>query len=59
MPAPARTPQRLAAQQQAQCAGSEFVARFICDERVRLRFCRDRWNEHPDCNVETPRNNNY
>ena len=25
------------------------------DERVRLRFCRDRWNEHPDCMVEPPR----
>jgi len=57
-PAAAASAQRLGAQQQAQCGDSSFVARFICDERVRLRFCRDRWNEHPDCNVETPRNSN-
>ncbi len=50
-------PQRLAGEQQAQCAGSEFISRFICNERVRLRFCRDRWNEHPDCKVETTTSN--
>jgi len=50
-------PQRLAGEQQVQCAGSEFISRFICNERVRLRFCRDRWNEHPDCRVETTTGN--
>jgi hypothetical protein len=47
-----RPAQRLAAQQQSQCAGTEYLARLVCEERVRLRFCRDRWDEHPDCMVD-------
>jgi hypothetical protein len=47
-----RPPQRLKALQQAQCADAEFLGRFVCNERVRLRFCRDRWNEHEDCRVD-------
>lgn len=37
--------------QEKQCADSNFLSRLVCDERVRLRYCRDRWNEHPDCMV--------
>lgn len=37
--------------QEKQCAESNFFSRLVCDERVRLRYCRDRWNEHPDCMV--------
>ncbi|KAA0222228.1 hypothetical protein EDM76_13600 [bacterium] len=42
---------RLAAVQQAQCGSEALLARFVCNERVRLRFCRNRWNAHPDCEV--------
>ena len=45
-------PARLQVAQQEQCASAELFSRLICDERVRLRFCRDRWNEHPDCIVQ-------
>ncbi|MCO5108365.1 MAG: hypothetical protein M9907_14985 [Burkholderiaceae bacterium] len=45
----ARQGDRLAAVQQAQCGSEALLARFVCNERVRLRFCRDRWNAHPDC----------
>ena len=47
----ARAGDRLAAAQQAQCGGEALLARFVCNERVRLRFCRNRWNAHPDCEV--------
>lgn len=50
-----RAPQRLAAVQDAQCGNEGFLSRLICMERVRLRFCRDRWNAHPDCIVESAR----
>jgi len=53
--APGAAAPRLAAQQQAQCADTSYLSRLVCEERVRLRFCRDRWNEHPDCMVEPPR----
>jgi hypothetical protein len=49
-PAP-RAGDRLAAVQQAQCGSEALLARFVCNERVRLRFCRNRWNAHPDCEV--------
>lgn len=44
---------RLAAVQRAQCGDEALLGRFVCNERVRLRFCRDRWNAHPDCIVGT------
>lgn len=47
----ARAGDRLAAVQQAQCGSEALLARFVCNERVRLRFCRNRWNAHPDCEV--------
>lgn len=37
--------------QEKQCAETNFFSRLVCDERVRLRYCRDLWNEHPDCMV--------
>lgn len=40
---------------QAACSDEALVSRLICNERVRLRFCRERWNAHPDCLVETPK----
>lgn len=49
--ASARAGDRLAAVQQAQCGSEALLARFVCNERVRLRFCRNRWNAHPDCEV--------
>jgi hypothetical protein len=53
---PRARPMRLAEAQQAGCADEGLISRLICNERVRLRFCRDRWNAHPDCMVEAPRN---
>lgn len=51
---PAKQPSgRLRAAQDGQCADANFFSRLVCDERVRLRFCRDRWNEHPDCTVQS------
>lgn len=47
----ARAGDRLAAAQQAQCGSEALLARLVCNERVRLRFCRNRWNTHPDCEV--------
>ncbi|GAA4416738.1 hypothetical protein [Quisquiliibacterium transsilvanicum] len=47
---------RLAETQQAGCSDEGAISRLICNERVRLRFCRERWNAHPDCMVESPRN---
>lgn len=46
--------QRLAALQQSQCGDQTLLARIVCDERIRLRYCRDRWNQHPDCTVSAP-----
>lgn len=43
---------RLAARQLAECGASGSLGRTICNERVRLRFCRERWNKHPDCRLE-------
>lgn len=50
-PPAVRAGDRLAAVQQAQCGSEALLARFVCNERVRLRFCRNRWNAHPDCEV--------
>jgi hypothetical protein len=44
----------LAAIQQAQCAEATMLGRVVCNERVRLRYCRERWNAHPDCVVAAP-----
>ncbi|HLS56928.1 MAG TPA: hypothetical protein VK052_12695 [Zeimonas sp.] len=51
---PARTGERLAPLQAAQCGDESLLARVVCNERVRLRFCRGRWNDHPDCEAAKP-----
>lgn len=43
----------LATAQQAQCANEGFLTRFVCHERVRLAYCENRWNRHPDCMVDS------
>jgi hypothetical protein len=48
---------RLAGAQAEQCAEGNLFSRLICDERVRLRFCRNRWNDHPDCVIAEPQRN--
>ncbi|MCL4182875.1 MAG: hypothetical protein KJ011_05450 [Burkholderiaceae bacterium] len=53
-PVATRGEERLAALQQAQCAGATMLGRVVCNERVRLRYCRERWNAHPDCIVAAP-----
>ena len=52
----ARSDERLAAIQQSMCGDQTLLARIVCNERVRLRYCRDRWNEHPDCAASAPPN---
>ncbi|MEB2317893.1 MAG: hypothetical protein OZ935_04410 [Pseudomonadota bacterium] len=52
-PPPAGQEVSLAAAQQAQCAKAGFLTRFACQERVRLAYCENRWNQHPDCMVES------
>ncbi len=48
-------PSTLAQAQASDCSQEGLISGFICKERVRLRFCRDRWNVHPDCQVEPER----
>ncbi len=43
----------LAEVQRIQCAGEGFLTRFVCHERVRLAYCENRWNRHPDCMVDS------
>lgn len=40
---------RLEQAQNEECGGAGVFSRMVCNERVRLRYCRGRWNEHPDC----------
>lgn len=42
----------LAAAQKARCGHEGFLGRLVCDERVRLAFCSERWDQHPDCMLE-------
>ncbi len=51
-PAALAASSRLRSAQDGQCANSNFFSRIVCDERVRLRFCRDRWNDHQDCTIQ-------
>lgn len=53
-PPEAQAGERLASLQRAQCGDQALLARIVCNERVRLRFCRGRWNAHPDCEVSIP-----
>lgn len=54
-PSTARAPQRsLHAAMVGECVDTAFLNRFICEQRVRLGYCRDRWNQHADCMVDPP-----
>ncbi len=55
-PSPPTTPQQagsLAAAQRTECANAGFLTRFACQERVRLTYCENLWNKHPDCMLES------
>jgi hypothetical protein len=32
----------------ARCTG-DLIARIVCEQRVRQRFCEGRWGEVPEC----------
>jgi hypothetical protein len=32
----------------ARCSG-DLIARFVCDQRVRLQFCEGHWGKAPAC----------
>jgi hypothetical protein len=53
--APTPTSSRLQTQREVSCANSAFVGKLFCEERTRLDFCRNRWNEHPDCQLHNSR----
>lgn len=55
----ARSGERLAAIQQSLCGEQTLLARIVCNERLRLRYCRDRWNEHPDCEATSQPNTGH
>jgi hypothetical protein len=46
---------RLKDRQANECAGSAFLGKVVCEERSRVRFCKDRWNDHPDCQLHNNR----
>jgi hypothetical protein len=46
---------RLKDKQSSECANSAFLGRVVCQERSRVDFCRNRWNEHPDCQLNNSR----
>jgi hypothetical protein len=46
---------RLKDKQTNECAGSAFLGKVVCEERSRVRFCKDRWNDHPDCQLNNNR----
>jgi hypothetical protein len=46
---------RLKDRQANECAGSAFLSKVVCEERSRVRFCKDRWNDHPDCQLNNNR----
>jgi len=37
-----------------ECIDTAFLNRLICEQRVRLGYCRERWNQHADCMVDPP-----
>jgi hypothetical protein len=52
--APPTSP-RLNEKQSADCSNSAFLGKVLCEERARVSFCKNRWNEHPDCIVNSNR----
>jgi hypothetical protein len=47
----AQSSARLQNQQSNDCSNSAFLGKVFCEERTRVNFCRNRWNEHPDCQL--------
>jgi hypothetical protein len=45
---PQRDPQQAMPLSLADCAGG-LIARMVCDQRVRRRFCEGHWGEAPEC----------
>lgn len=33
----------------SRCTREDFIARVICDQRVRFRYCKDSWGKVPEC----------
>jgi hypothetical protein len=46
---------RLKDRQANDCVGSAFLGKMVCEERARVSFCKDRWNAHPDCQLNNNR----
>jgi hypothetical protein len=40
---------RLQDTQSSECSNSAFLGKVVCEQRSRVSFCKNRWNEHPDC----------
>jgi hypothetical protein len=51
MPAAISVPARLQTLQSSECANSAFLGKVFCEERSRVNFCKNRWNEHQDCQL--------
>jgi hypothetical protein len=51
MPSATSAPTRLQTLQSNECANSAFLGKVFCEERSRVNFCKNRWNEHPDCQL--------
>jgi hypothetical protein len=47
------SPSRLKDKQFSDCSNSAFLGKVICEERSRVNFCSNRWNAHPDCQVNS------
>jgi hypothetical protein len=52
-PAPSAppAPSRLKDKQSSDCSNSAFLGKVLCEERSRVNFCSNRWNVHPDCQL--------
>jgi hypothetical protein len=46
-------PARLKDRQSSECSNSAFLGKLLCEERSRVKFCSNRWNAHPDCQVNS------
>ncbi len=38
----------------SRCTREDFIARVICDQRVRFRYCKDYWGKVPECPGNPP-----
>jgi hypothetical protein len=47
------SPSRLKEKQAGECSNSAFLGKVLCEERSRVSFCSNRWNAHPDCQVNS------